>query len=340
MQVLITGGTGFIGSVVAKRLIEKGYTVSVLDNLSNSYKENVPEGAVFYECDITLPKQRDKEALATAMRNVDVVIHCAALAGVDESLMNCIDVNVVGGINVLEQMVKKGVKRIINSSSAAVYGSPHIMPIQESCECNPINGYGLSKLMFEHVLRQYEQEHGIIHTTFRYFNVVGPGENRKKETHLIPRILSGKPVKIYGDDHNTWDGTCMRDYVHVYDVADAHILAIEKYSPDNVFNIGTGDGHTVKEIIGIVARVTNKEIKHKVVKSRAEDPPSLVADIFKIEKALGYQLKYSIEEIIQHQWEWMQRKEKDGKGKPLSKRGHKCNSANGLGNCGGDCQCH
>lgn len=312
MNILITGGAGFIGSAIGRRLSEEGHNIGILDNFSNSYKENVPKGAILYEADITKPYHWKNygNSFKSAFIDRELVIHCAAMAGVDESPENCMMVNVLGGTNVLEEMRRNGIKRIINASSAAVYGI-HEGSIKESTPCNPINDYGLSKLLFEIVMKTYRMRYGIEYTNFRYFNVVGPGENRVKETHLIPNMINsvfGYPVSIYGDTHPTKDGTCIRDYIHVSDVADAHLLAIEQ-DIKGTFNIGSGKGYTVKQIIGKVAKILGKDIYYATLPARSADPPSLVANIHKARQVLGFKPRHTLASMIQDQWEWRNREQ-------------------------------
>lgn len=319
MSVLVLGGAGYIGSHATSKLIENGYDVVVVDNLQTGHKDAVAEGAKFYEGDI-----RDKEFLkgVFSKEKIEGVMHFAANSLVGESMINPIkyfDNNVYGTEVLLEAMNEFNIKYIVFSSTAATYGEPKQIPITEETETSPTNPYGESKLMMEKMMKWCDRAYGIKYVALRYFNVAGAKENSKigedhtPETHLIPLVLQvplGKreAITIYGDDFDTEDGTCVRDYIHVEDLVDAHILALKylvKDNTSNVFNLGSNNGFSVKEIIEIARKVTGHLIPAVIGERRAGDPSKLVASSAKAREILGWEpSKTSVEKIIGDAWNW------------------------------------
>lgn len=319
MNILVIGGAGYIGSHTVNLLKKSGYTPIIYDNLSKGYKE-VAEilNVKFIEGDLG-----DKNKLKEVFENekIEAVMHFAAFIEVGESVQKpseYYDNNVVRVIRLLDQMVESNVKKFIFSSTAATFGEPVEDKINENHRQLPINPYGDSKLMVEKILRDYDVAYGLKSVVLRYFNASGSdkdgiiGESHIPETHLIPLILqaaSGKreSIKIFGDDYNTKDGTCIRDFVHVYDLAKAHILGMEKMFKEEKslnYNLGSGEGFTVKEVIDKVKEVTGKEFKVEIVEKRAGDPAVLVADSTKAKNELGWSPEYSLNEIIESAWKW------------------------------------
>ena len=291
MNILVTGGAGYIGSHAVKILLERGYHVSVIDNLSTGYIDAVDKRALFHNCDI-----RDKKSVVDILKTdkIYVVIHFAAFSLVGESMIKPFkyyDNNVYGTKVLLDAMNSANVKHIVFSSSAAVYGDKKVMPITEDVLTNPTNTYGETKLAMEKMMKWADIAHGIKYIALRYFNVAGAyytgeiGESHNPETHLIPLILQvplGKReyINIFGNDYDTPDGTCIRDYIHIEDLIEAHILAMHKVIDTNksdVFNLGSGTGYSVLEMIDSARRVTMKPIKSVIAPRRAGDPAKLIA---------------------------------------------------------------
>lgn len=318
-NILVIGGAGYIGSHTVNLLKKSGYNPIVYDNLSKGYKE-VPEilGVKFIQGDLG-DRVKLKEVFKT--ENITAVMHFAAFIEVGESVQKpaeYYDNNVSKVIKLLDQMVESGVKKFIFSSTAATFGEPVKEKIDETHQQLPINPYGKTKLMVEKILEDYDIAYDLKSVVLRYFNASGSdkdgiiGESHIPETHLIPLILqaaSGKreSIKIYGDDYKTKDGTCIRDFVHVYDLAKAHILGMEKMLNENRslnYNLGSGEGFSVKEVIEKVKKVTGKEFKVETVEKRAGDPAILVADSQKAKKELGWEPGFSLEEIIESAWKW------------------------------------
>jgi len=316
--ILVTGGAGYIGSHVTRELIKKGYNVLILDNLSKGHKKSIPKNVKFMQVDLS-----DKEAISQVLNEnrIDAVIHFAAFIEVGESVKDpskYFNNNVVNTINLLDAMVERGVKHIVFSSSAAVYGEPKEMPIKEDSEKHPVNPYGMTKLMVEEIMSSYDEAHGLKFIALRYFNAAGAdfsgeiGEDHDPESHLIPLVLQvaldkRKEIKVFGTDYPTKDGTCVRDYIHVLDLADAHILALEalfKGNISNAYNLGNGKGYSVKEVIDQARLITGKEIKSVDEKRRPGDSAFLIADYSKIRKELGWSPKYDIKDIIKNAWNW------------------------------------
>ena len=319
MNVLVTGGAGYIGSVVAEELRHDGHRVVVYDNLVKGHLGAVGAGETFVHADLM-----DKSALRRAFEEYQItaVIHMAAHSLVGESVVDPAKYyhnNVVAGLNLLDAMREAGVNRLVFSSTAAVYGEPEKQPIEESDPTSPTNPYGESKLAFEHALRWYEQAYGLRYASLRYFNAAGAtqsrGELHDPETHLIPLVLQAAAgrragVEIYGDDYPTRDGTCVRDYIHVIDLARAHILALGILDERSaIYNLGCGGGgYTVREVIEAARAVTGKEIAARTVPRRAGDPATLVASSAKIKRELGWEPeRQDLHTIIASAWAWMRR---------------------------------
>lgn len=312
-KIFITGGSGYIGSVVVKRLLERGHDVTVFDNLERGHKCNVDARAKLIVGDL-----RNHDDIHTAMKDVrpDAVMHFAAYALVGESMANPMMYftnNVKGGVNLLEAMDAVGCNRIIFSSTCASYGVPDSLPIEEDMPQKPTNPYGQSKLMFEQMCNWLTETKGLKATFLRYFNAAGEVpefgmvEDHEPETHIIPNVLKvalGKSecVHIYGDDYPTPDGTCIRDYVHLEDLSSAHILALEK-DAIGAFNLGTGKGISVKEIVDACRAVTGHPIPAKVFPRRPGDPPALYASGHKAREVMGWNPIHSdIESIVRDAW--------------------------------------
>jgi UDP-glucose 4-epimerase len=321
-MILVCGGAGYIGSHAVYRLIEKGEKVIVVDNLQTGHREAVHPEAVFYQGDI-----RDRAFLRDVFRKheIDTVIHFAANSLVGESMQEPLkyyDNNVYGTQVLLEIMNEFGVKQIVFSSTAAVYGEPKQIPIVETDPTMPTNTYGETKLAMEKMMKWVDRACGIRYISLRYFNVAGAygtliGEDHDPETHLIPLILKvplgqREEIHIFGDDYDTHDGTCIRDYIHVLDLVDAHILAVEKLRSgveSNVYNLGNGNGFTVKEVIEAARKVTGHPIPARVMARRPGDPAKLVASAEKAKRELGWEPKHtSIIDIVASAWEWHQAK--------------------------------
>ncbi|HBD96285.1 MAG: UDP-glucose 4-epimerase GalE [Spirochaetes bacterium GWF1_31_7] len=317
MYVLVAGGAGYIGSHISKMLTKRGYSVIVLDNLSHGYKEAVKYGE-FIEGDIS-----DKVLVDSIFKkySISAVMHFCAFIEVGESVVDPEKYyinNVSNTITLIEMMRKNNVNNFIFSSTAATYGNPVKIPIEEDDLKQPINPYGMSKLMIENVLDDYDKAYGFKSIRFRYFNASGAdpeceiGERHQPETHLIPLILqaasgSRDSIKIYGTDYPTDDKTAVRDYVHVNDLADAHIRGLEyllKTGTTNYFNLGSGTGYSVKEVIDMVKKCTGKEFKVIETERRAGDPPFLVAQSEKAKEILGWGVTYSLEDIVKTAWNW------------------------------------
>jgi UDP-glucose 4-epimerase len=321
MSILVLGGAGYIGSHAVYQLIDQKYDVVVVDNLQTGHEEAIHPGAKFYKGDI-----RDKAFLQTVFEKeqIDGVIHFAANSLVGESMTNPIkyfDNNVYGTQVLLDVMKDYGVKKIVFSSTAATYGDQKVMPITEEAVTLPTNAYGETKLAMEKLMKWCDEAYGIKFVALRYFNVAGAratgeiGEDHHPETHLIPVVLQvalgqREYISIFGEDYDTEDGTCIRDYIHVEDLINAHILAL-RYLADggdsNVFNLGSSRGFSVKEIVEAVREVTGHPIPAKIEGRRAGDPGSLIASSDKAKRVLGWNpTRTSIHEIIENAWNWHQ----------------------------------
>jgi UDP-glucose 4-epimerase len=326
MRVLVTGGAGYIGSVVTEELVNDGHEVVVYDNLSKGHQGAVVEGAHFVEGDLF---EADKLRQTFTEKRIDSVIHMAAFSLVGESVekpAKYYQNNVVAGLVLLDAMRDSGVSRIVFSSTAATYGEPEAQPIYESTPTNPTNTYGETKLAFERAMHWYEKAYGLRYASLRYFNAAGAsekcGEDHDPETHIIPITLqaaAGKRphVEIFGDDYPTPDGTCIRDYIHVIDLARAHILALDVLSERSaIYNLGCGgEGYSVRDVIETARRVTGKEIPVRMGPRRPGDPAVLIASSDRIKSELGWQPQFQdLGVIIESAWRWMQ-KHRDGYGK-------------------------
>jgi UDP-glucose 4-epimerase len=321
MNVLVTGGAGYIGSHATKILLEQGYQVSVIDNLVTGYKQAVDQNALFYQVDI---KNKDKVVEILKNDQIDCVIHFAAYSLVGESMVDPLkyyENNVYGTKVLLDAMIEANVKNIVFSSTAAVYGDHTQMPITEEFTETPTNTYGETKLAMEKMMKWADVAHGVKYIALRYFNVAGAyhtgeiGESHNPETHLIPLILQvplGKRefISIFGDDYDTPDGTCIRDYIHIEDLIEAHILAMKKLqsgSDSNYYNLGSGEGYSVKEMITAAREVTSHPIPAKTTPRRAGDPARLIASSEKAQKELGWTRKYTdVLDIIASAWKFHQ----------------------------------
>ena len=319
MKIAVLGGAGYIGSHTVKELLSRGYQVSVIDNLQTGFRAAVPAGAEFFEGDI-----RDAKFLKNVFcgAGFDAVIHFAACSLVGESVtkpLKYYNNNVGGAITLLEVMVEAGIDKIVFSSTAAVYGEPERIPILEDDRTCPTNPYGETKLAMEKLFSWASKAHNLRFVSLRYFNACGAdesgeiGEAHNPESHLIPLILqvpNGKREKIsvFGTDYETKDGTCVRDYIHVTDLADAHVLAVEYLAnggESDIFNLGNGVGFTVSEVIESARRVTGHEIPELLAERRAGDPAKLVASSEKARKILGWNPKHAdLDEIVGSAWKW------------------------------------
>lgn len=313
--ILVTGGAGYIGSICVEELLNAGHAVAVFDNLTEGHRAAVDPRATFFEGNLA-----DRDVIQKALRDskATAVMHFAANALVGESMTNpskYFHNNVSCGLNLLDAMVAEGIKRFVFSSTCATFGVPDKMPIEESMPQRPINPYGESKLMFERILHWYGMIHEITFVALRYFNAAGAtvrfGEDHRIETHLIPNVLKvalgqKEAVEIYGTDYPTPDGSCLRDYIHIVDLAQAHLLALQA-KQSAFYNLGTGGGTSVKEVIECCRRVTGHPIPVLEKPRRAGDPPALIGSSHKIKKELGWNPQYqSIEKIIQSAWAWHQ----------------------------------
>ena len=319
MSVLVTGGAGYIGSHAVKVLLQKGYDVVVVDNLETGHKEAVDSKAKLYIGDIADDKLMDK-----VFKENDIVgvIHFAAYSLVGESMTNphkYYENNVSKTNHMLESMVRNNVKNLVFSSTAATYGEPERVPILETDKQVPTNVYGQTKLSMEQMIAWYGKIHGLKHVALRYFNVAGAmedgsiGEAHNPETHLIPIILQvannkREKLNVFGDDYPTKDGTCIRDYIHVLDLCDAHVLALEYLingNPSDVFNLGSGEGFSVLEMVNAARKVTTHPIPLQIADRRAGDPAVLIASSGKAKKVLKWNpIREDIEVMIKDAWTW------------------------------------
>jgi UDP-glucose 4-epimerase len=316
MKLLVTGGAGYIGSIVAQQLLENGHEVMVLDDLSRGHRGAVPRGAGLVETNL-LDEQGTRAALAGGF---DGVLHFAALALVEESVANPERYhrgNVVGTLNLLDAMRDAGVRRLVFSSTCAVYGEPDRVPIREDFPTAPVNAYGNSKLAVDRMIGDECRAHGLGAASLRYFNVAGAhgdlGEDHEPETHLIPLVLraaagTSDHVKIFGTDYPTRDGTPVRDYIHVEDLGRAHILALEALTDGRhaIYNLGTGDGYTVREVVDAARRVTSRDIPAREEDRRPGDPAALVAASDHVRDDLGWEPEKGLDEMIGDAWTWYQ----------------------------------
>jgi UDP-glucose-4-epimerase GalE len=317
-RVVVTGGAGYIGSHAVRALVDAGHSVAVLDDLSAGHQQAVPSGVTLVRAPI-----HDHEAMRKLLEThrADAVMHFAAWLSVGESVQKPIDYylnNVTGTLAVLAAMRDAGVKRFIFSSTCAVYGEPSSVPIVETLEKKPINSYGETKLTIERALPHVERAYGIKWVALRYFNAAGAhpdgtiGEDHADEIHLIPLAIraanGGKALRVFGDDYPTPDGTCLRDYIHVMDLADAHMRALEaleRGAPSEAYNVGTGTPHSVREVIDTVSRVVGKPVAWEKAARRPGDPAVLYAAADRARHELGWRPQYTdLEVVVRHAWHW------------------------------------
>ena len=312
-RILVTGGAGYIGSITTHHLLRRGYDVVVIDDLSRGHRENVPAERLH------VARLQDTGAVAELLAGVDAVVHFAAFIAVGESTREpemYFSNNVGGSLSLLEAMARADVRRLVFSSTAAVYGDPVSVPIPETARIAPVSPYGESKAMVERVLGELDRYRGLRGVALRYFNACGAepeaglGEAHDPETHLIPLLfraaVTGEPIQIFGDNYPTSDGTCTRDYIHVGDLAEAHVVALEHLmggGGSGAFNVGTGKGLTVMEVLRAVEEVTGKRVPYRIAGRREGDPTELVADSSKLRKTLGWEPRRSkIHEITRDAW--------------------------------------
>jgi UDP-glucose 4-epimerase len=313
MTVFVTGGAGYIGSVCTEELLNAGHAVTVYDDLSEGHRSAVDSRAEFI---LGRPEEEGDLVKAVARVKPDAILHFAANALVGESMVNpgkYFRNNVANGLKLLEAAVGAGVRKFVFSSTCATYGPPDRVPMTEDLPQRPINPYGESKLMFEKMLRWYHELHGLEFVAFRYFNAAGAterfGEHHRVETHLIPNVLKvalgqSSHCEIYGTDYPTPDGTCIRDYIHVVDLAQAHILALQP-GKQGFYNLGNGDGYSVRQVIQICEQVTDSKIPAVQKARRAGDPPKLVASAEKAVRELGWRPAFpKLEQIVSTAWTW------------------------------------
>jgi UDP-glucose-4-epimerase GalE len=314
LAVLVVGGAGYIGSHAAHALKRQGVEAIIYDNLSTGHRF-LADGFELIVGDIT-----DSKKLAPLLKRVDTVMHFAAHAFVGESVENprkYFQNNVAGGLILLNAVLESPVRKFIFSSTCATYGIPERVPITEANPRQPVNPYGVTKLTFEYFLEAYDLAYGLRSVSFRYFNAAGADENgavgelHDPETHLIPSVFQAingeRPaLEIFGDDYPTPDGTCIRDYIHVTDLAEAHVLGIEylKRGTSTALNLGTGHGHSVKEVISAIEKITGREVPKRMAARRAGDPPELVADPSRAEKLLHWKARRYLDEIVATAWNW------------------------------------
>jgi len=315
MKAVIIGGAGYIGATTAQLFLDDGHETLILDNLSTGHKEYT-KGHNFKQVDILDQKVLTKTLVDFAP---DVVLHFAARIQVEESTRKPAEYfenNVMGAINVVEAALASGTSNLVFSSTAAVYGEPERVPIQEDDQKIPINPYGLSKYMVEQVLDSYSRTHSLNWAAFRYFNAAGAYKGRAMNypvmTHLIPHateaVLAGRPFKMFGDDYLTDDGSCIRDFVHVVDIARAHVIAAEEMDNDKrlclPINLGSGSGYSVKQVLKAMEKVIGREVPFTVEPRRAGDPATLIADPTRAKNLLDWEPKLSLEDMVRSHWEW------------------------------------
>ncbi len=312
-KILVTGGAGYIGSLTSYQLRQRGFNVLVADDLSRGHRHNVPPEL------LRVVHLQETASLAPLLEGVDAVVHFAAFIAVGESAREpelYFSNNVGGTLSLLAAMARAGVRRLVFSSTAAVYGNPEKNPIPEDAPFAPVSPYGESKVIVERMLRQLDEFRGLRSVALRYFNACGAlpeaglGEEHEPETHLIPLLLravdTGQPIQIFGDDYPTPDGTCIRDYIHVTDLAEAHVAALDHLLRDgasDAFNVGTGSGHTVMEVLRAVEEVTGRKVPHVIAPRRAGDPAELVADSAKLRRTLHWKpLRSDLRQIVGDAW--------------------------------------
>ncbi len=322
MRVLVTGGSGYVGCHALRELAAAGHEVVVYDNLSTGFRR-LSEGFPLIEGDIA-----DTEKLAGALEGMDAVMHFAASAYVGESIAEprkYFRNNVENALLFLDAVLASGVRQLVFSSTCATYGVPRELPVTEDCPQEPINPYGATKLFLEHALEAYDRSHGLRHVILRYFNAAGAhrsgeiGEIHEPETHLIPLVLKAltgakPPLTIFGRELDTPDGTCVRDFVHVTDLATAHVRALDHLQAGGSsvrVNLGTGNGTSILELLKVVRQVTGLEVPHRFAEARVGDPPVLYADPRKAKQVLGWTAEAGIEEIVRSAWAWEQKLAKE-----------------------------
>ena len=316
MKVFVTGGAGYIGSICVEQLLNIGHDVVVFDNLSEGHRQAVDKRARFIEGCLS-----DRETIinSVASNQSQIIMHFAANALVGESMNNPSKYfrnNVAYGINLLDAAIEAKVQKFVFSSTCATYGIPNVIPMTEDLPLNPINPYGESKVIFEKLLQWYHKLHGLEFVALRYFNAAGAsenfGEHHRIETHLIPNVLKvalgqSNQCKIFGTDYPTPDGTCIRDYIHIIDLAQAHMLAMEK-EKNGFFNLGNGEGYSVRQVIDTCEQISGKKIAVVEASRRSGDPPRLIASAHKAFKELNWKPKFgSLEKIIESAWNWHKR---------------------------------
>jgi UDP-glucose 4-epimerase len=319
LNVLVTGAAGYIGSICAEVLLARGYQVIALDNLQEGHAAAVPPKAMFCQIDLGVRTQIEE---VFSNQKIDAVMHFAGEALVAKSVREpstFYAANIAAGVNLLDAMTRHKVTKLIFSSTAATYGEPHTVPIPEDHSKNPINPYGKSKLRFEEILSDYRAYTGLHCATLRYFNAAGAsaerGEAHRVETHLIPKVLDAAlgiipQLEIFGSDYPTPDGTCVRDYIHVLDIADSHVRALESLESvsGEAFNVGNSRGFSILEVIGAAEKITGHKIARKFSPRRPGDPAVLVASKEKLHRVLGWEAQHSsLEEIITSAWSWKQK---------------------------------
>jgi UDP-glucose 4-epimerase len=316
LKILVTGAAGYVGSICSEVLLSRGHQVIALDNLQEGHRAAVPPRAVFCLADLAVRPQIEE---VFTSHKIDAVMHFAGEALVAKSVREpstFYAANVACGINLLDAMVRHGVNKFIFSSTAATYGEPELVPIPEDHRKTPVNPYGKSKLTFEQILADYHGYTGLKYVALRYFNAAGAsserGEAHREETHLIPLVLDTAlgaypDIKIFGSDYPTPDGTCVRDYIHVLDIADSHVRALGEIDrvPGEVFNVGNSRGYSNLEVVHTAERITGRKIPKKLSPRRPGDPAVLIASNEKLKRTLGWEASHSsLEEIIQSAWDW------------------------------------
>jgi UDP-glucose-4-epimerase GalE len=321
MRVLVLGGAGYVGSHTARALAQRGHRVTIYDNLSTGYAQ-FAKGFELIVADI-----RDRERLLDGMRDRDAVLHFAAHAYVGESVAEprkYFDNNVEGSLSMLNAALDAGIRKIVFSSTCATYGIPEEIPISDQTIQNPVNPYGASKLFFEHALKAYNRAYEIRSVALRYFNAAGAdesgelGEIHKREARLIPAALEAilgerDALQVFGDDYPTPDGTCIRDYIHVSDLAEGHVKALdylERGGESTALNLGTGRGYSVREVVETIEEVTGRKVPLRIAPRRAGDPPALIADPSRTHKVLDWRAQRDLSEIVRTAWKWCANKDR------------------------------